>query len=215
MIDRMGRGEHRFRCPVTLGTILTVSTTIFMAELTDKDALMILSLATRIRVRIIFAAGSVAFMITSAIIVTLGHYLVSCVPVSWVSLAGGTIMIGYGVWSFIHTKPAEKITGMEKKLSAKASKGVVSLFLSALSLLVLLDLAGDATEVLTILFVARFDALTVFIAAVIALVAATAVETMIGNRLSRVLSSARIRIFSLLIFLIIGTSAIISVVLRS
>jgi len=44
-------------------------------------------------------------------------------------------MICYGVWSFIHTKPAEKVTGMEKKLSAKASNGMTALFLSAVSLL--------------------------------------------------------------------------------
>jgi len=201
--------------PAIVGTIVTVSMAIFLAELTDKDAMLILTLAARNRATVIFAAGSVAFTITSAIIVTLGHYLVSYVPASWVSLAGGTIMICYGVWSFIHTKPAEKVTGMEKKLSAKASKGMMSLFLSAVSLLVLLDLSGDVTEVLTILFVARFDALTVFIAAVIALITATAVETMIGNKLGRVLSSARIRIFSLLVFLIIGTGAIVSVVLHS
>ena len=176
--------------------------------------MLILSLATRIRARVTFVAGSVAFTITSAIIVTLGHYLVSYVPVSWVSLAGGTIMICYGVWGFIHTKPDEEVADMEGKFSAKASKGMRSLFISAVGLLVLLDLSGDATEVLTILFVARLDALTVFIAAVIALIAATAVETMIGNRLSRALSSGRIRIFSLLVFLIVGVSAIISVVLH-
>jgi len=87
--------------------------------------------------------------------------------------------------------------------------------LSAVGFLVLLDLAGDATEVLTILFVARFgDVFIVFIAAVIALIAATAVETTIGNRLSRVLSAHRIRIFSLLVFLVIGTTAILSVLLH-
>jgi len=60
---------------------------------------------------------------------------------------------------------------------------------------------------------ARFgDVLLVFIAAVTALIAATAVETTIGNKLSRILSANRIRIFSLLIFLVIGTAAILSVV---
>ena len=157
-----------------------------------------------------------AFTITSAIIVTLGHFLISYVPVSWVSLAGGTIMICYGVWSFFHAKTdEEEVTDAEKKLSAEASKGMMSVFLSAVGFLVLLDLAGDATEVLTILFVARFgDVFIVFIAAVIALIAATAVETTIGNRLSRVLSAHRIRIFSLLVFLVIGTTAILSVLLH-
>ena len=190
---------------------------IFIAELTDKDALLLLSLATRFKPRLVFAAGSVAFTITSAIIVTVGKFLVSYVPVSWVSLAGGTIMICYGVWSFFHAKPDEReVADLEDKLSAKTSKGTAYVFLSAVGLLVLLDLAGDATEVLTILFVARFgDVFIVFLAAVVALIAATAVETMIGNRLSRILSAKRIRIFSLLVFLIIGTIVIISVVLHA
>jgi putative Ca2+/H+ antiporter (TMEM165/GDT1 family) len=192
-----------------------VGAAIFIAELTDKDALLLLSLATRFKAWVVFAAGSVAFTITSAIIVTLGHFLVSYVPVSWISLAGGTIMICYGVWSFFHEKAEEEdLAGIEKKLAAKASKGMVPVFLSAVGLLMLLDLAGDATEVLTILFVARFDAFMVFIGAVVALVAATAVETMIGNRLSKVLSAKRIRLFSLLVFLVIGTTAILSVALH-
>ena len=188
---------------------------IFVAELTDKDALLLLTLATRFKGRMVFAAGSIAFTITSAIIVTAGHFLISYVPVSWVSLAGGAIMLGYGVWSYFHVEPdGQEATNVEK-LSAKTSKGMGSVFLSAVSLLVLLDLAGDATEVLTILFVARFgDAFIVFVGAVIALVAATAVETTIGNRLSRILSANRIRIFSLLVFLTIGTTAILSVLLH-
>ena len=97
-------------------------------------------------------------------------------------------MICYGVWSFFHAKTdEEETTGMEMKLSAKATNGIASVFLSAVGLLVLLDLAGDATEVLTILFLTRFgDTFLVFIATVIALIAATAVDTTIGNRVSRI-----------------------------
>ena len=66
-------------------------------------------------------------------------------------------MICYGLWSLFHAKTdEEEMTGMEMKLSAKATNGMTSVFLSAVGLLLLLDLAGDATEVLTILFVTRF-----------------------------------------------------------
>jgi putative Ca2+/H+ antiporter (TMEM165/GDT1 family) len=195
--------------------LLTVGIPIFIAELTDKDALLLLTLAARFKGWVVFAAGSITFTITSAIIVTAGHFLISYVPVSWVSLAGGAIMLSYGVWSYFHVQPdGEEATNVEK-LSAKTSKGMASVFLSIVSLLVLLDLTGDATEVLTILFVARFgDAFIVFVGAVIALIAATALETTIGNRLSRILSVNRLRIFSSLVFLTIGTSAILSVLLH-
>jgi putative Ca2+/H+ antiporter (TMEM165/GDT1 family) len=185
---------------------------IFVAELTDKDALLLLSLATRVKPWVVFAAGSVAFTITSAIIVTVGYFLVSFLPVSLISVAGGLVMIAYGTWSFFEAnKEGEELTKAERKLSLKASKSLWFVFLDAVSLLILLDLAGDATEVLTILFVARFqNTLLVFVGAVIALIAATAVETIIGNRLSKILSSKRLRIFSLCVFLTIGSVAILT-----
>jgi putative Ca2+/H+ antiporter (TMEM165/GDT1 family) len=189
---------------------------IFVAELTDKDALLLLSLATRIRPWVVFAAGSIAFTITSAIIVTLGYFLVSLVPVPLISIAGGSVMIVYGIWSFFKAKKDEEgLMKTERKLSRDASKSLRAVFLGAVSLLVLLDLAGDATEVLTILFVARFqNTLLVFTGAVIALVCATAVETLIGNRLSKILSSKRNRIFSLFVFLTIGSAAILTALLH-
>jgi putative Ca2+/H+ antiporter (TMEM165/GDT1 family) len=63
---------------------------------------------------------------------------------------------------------------------------------SLCSSLIVLDLAGDATELVTSVFVAQFrDVLLVFAGAVAALVAASAVETILGNGLGRVLSARR------------------------
>ena len=198
-----------------MGALVTVGTAIFVAELTDKDALLLLSLATKFRARIVFAAGVVAFAITSAIIVTVGHFLVDYVPVSWITLAGGTIMISYGIWSYLTNQDSDETADVERKLSGSAQKGEASVFLSTVGLLALLDLSGDATEVLTILFVARFqNVVIVFTGAVLALVAATAVETTIGRKLSNILSTTRIRVFSLCVFLVIGAAAIISVLLN-
>jgi putative Ca2+/H+ antiporter (TMEM165/GDT1 family) len=90
-----------------------------------------------------------------------------------------------------------------------------TVFLTAVSFLIFLDLARDATEILTILFVARFEnTLLVFMGAVCALAAASAIETMIGNRLSEILTYERIQIFSVLVFLVIGTAAILAALLH-
>jgi len=193
-----------------LSALLTIVPAIFVAELTDKDALLLLSLATRMKPYVVFAAGSVAFTATSAIIVTVGYFLVSLVPIPWISMGGGVIMIAYGTWSFFKSNK-EELAEAERRLTLQTSKGVWVAFLSAVSLLMVLDLAGDATEVLTVLFVARFqNTILVFAGAVAALIAATAVETTIGNRLSKVLSFRRIQIFSLFVFLTIGTAAILT-----
>jgi putative Ca2+/H+ antiporter (TMEM165/GDT1 family) len=188
-----------------------VGTAVFVAELTDKDALLLLSLATRFRPRMVFAAGSLAFTITTTIIVTLGHFLSYYVPVSPITLVGGAIMIAYGIWNYKTNRDDGRSVDLERRLSTKTAKGLIYVFLSAVGLLAVLDLAGDATEILIILFVARFqNTLLVFVGALVALIAATAVETMIGNRLSKLLSIRRIRIISLCVFLIIGSAAILT-----
>ncbi len=188
---------------------VTIVVTIFIAELTDKDALLLLTLATRIRPWTAFASGSVAFTITSAIIVSVGYFLIQVVPIFWVRLVGGCVMIGFALVEYLRHGDDEK---EEKRLLSRTlKKSGWSIFVGAVSLLILLDLAGDATEVLTIVYVARFsNALLVFLGAVVALVSASALETMLGRRLGKILSASKIRILSLVVFLVIGSVIVIT-----
>ncbi len=121
-------------------------------------------------------------------------------------------MIFYALYEYVKTtkeKEREEIQQREKRIEESKKKAFFRLFLSIISMLVILDLAGDATEVLTIVFVAHFqNVLLVFVSCVVALSAASAVETTIGNRLGKFFSFERIRLFSLLVFLIIGVIVI-------
>jgi len=198
---------------IDLGALIvpffTIAGTIFIAELTDKDALLLLALATRIRPRIAFAAGATAFTITSAIIVTVGYFLIRIVPVLWIRIVGGFVMIAFAVWQYASTK--EEAVEEKKLLERTKRSSVWSVFLGAVSMLILLDLAGDATEVLTIVYVARFsNTLLVFFGAVLALVAASAIETILGSRLKKYLSPKRLRVLSLLVFLVLGSYIILT-----
>jgi putative Ca2+/H+ antiporter (TMEM165/GDT1 family) len=195
-----------------------MASAIFVVELTDKDALLLLALATRTKQSLVFAAGVTAFTITTAIIVTIGHFLVSAFPVFWIKIAGGVIMIVYGLWEFFKVskeKEEKELAKDRNKLLAYSSRrSLLSAFAGMVSMLAILDLAGDATEILTIVFVARFgNALFVFVGALMGLVAATAVETAIGSQLTKVFSLARIRLFSLGVFLIVGSALIITTAL--
>ena len=202
---------------IDLGLLLsefaTVLVTIFVAEMTDKDALLLLALATKMKPWAAFAAGSTAFTITSAIIVAIGYFLTQIVPIFWIRLAGGVFMILYALWDFSRSGMKEEKDEENRLLKQTAKKTALSIFLGAVSLLILLDLAGDATEVLTIVFVARFsNALLVFLGAVCALVAASAVETILGSKLKSFLSPRRLRYFSLIAFLAIGSIIIVTTI---
>jgi putative Ca2+/H+ antiporter (TMEM165/GDT1 family) len=194
----------------TAGSLLTVAGTIFIAELTDKDALLLLSLATRRNAWLTFAAGSIAFTITSAIIVLVGSALVAYVPIFWIKIAGGTIMLFYALWEYLRSRRTEKSPERgEERWMGRTSERKLLVFLAMLSSLIVLDLAGDATELVTIVFVAQFrNILLVFTGAVLALVAASGVETAMGNRLGRILSASRVKKVSIVVFLVIGTVTI-------
>jgi putative Ca2+/H+ antiporter (TMEM165/GDT1 family) len=191
---------------------LTIVSTIFVAELTDKDALLLLSLGTKMKPLLVFAAGSIAFTITSAVIVLLGSALVAYVPIFWVKIAGGVIMLGYATLEYVRGLRVEKsIETREARFIKGIGRREILAFLGILGSLVLLDLAGDATELITIVFVAQFkDVLLVFAGAVVALVAASALETLLGNRLAKFLSARNLRKLSVVVFLIIGSVIILS-----
>jgi putative Ca2+/H+ antiporter (TMEM165/GDT1 family) len=181
--------------------------------LTDKDAFLIITLATRHRSWFVFAAGAVTFTITTAIIAASGYFLVRVFPVYLIKIVGGLIMIGYGIWGFLKGNEKE-LAEEEEKLLARTSKGTWPAFLAAVSMLALLDLTGDATELLIIVFVAHFnDVILVFVSALTALILATALETAVGNRLQKHLSLKRLKLFSLLVFTVIGTVTIMTTVL--
>ena len=198
----------------TLAVMATVASAVFVAELTDKDALLILTLATRHRPWFVFAAASVTFTITTTIIAVAGYFLVNVFPVYWIKIVGGVIMIGYGFWGFLTGSEKELAEEKEKLLARTSLKSMWPAFLAVVSMLALLDLAGDATEVLIIVFIAHFrNVVLVFVSALIALIAANALDTAVGNRLRNHLSLKRLRLFSPLVFTIIGATIIITTVL--
>jgi putative Ca2+/H+ antiporter (TMEM165/GDT1 family) len=186
----------------------TIAATLFVAELTDKDALLLIAVSTRVRVRLAFLAGATAFMITTTIIVAAGSLIVTVVPVDWVRLAGGIVMLAYGLWEARGLVGKGAVEREESRVERTGSAWRV--FVALVAALALLDLAGDATEVLTIVLVAHYGApLFVFSAVLIGLVSAAAVETTLGNRLGRLLTPRRLQIGSAVVFLLLGSAIIL------
>ncbi len=198
-----------------LAALFTTIATLFVTELTDKDALFLLALATRTKPTLVFAAGTVAFAISTAIIVGVGSVLIELVPVYAIKLVGGAIMLGYAGFEYFRSSQEEQdVEKREKKILGHGGRSAWSIFVPAVITLIALDLAGDATELVTVVFLARFqDALVVFAGAVIGLVGAVAVETALGNRLGRILSPKRIKYLSIIVFIVIGATVIATTLL--
>jgi len=193
----------------SLASFAAIAAALFVAELTDKDAFLLIAVSTKVRVRVAFLAGATAFAFTTTVIMTLGSLLITVVPVYWVRLAGGVVMVAYGVWQARGLVGQKVVEEEESRIQKAGSQWRV--FLTMVAALALLDLAGDATEVLTIVFVARYSNVAlVFSGVLTGLVAATAVETSLGNRLGRYLTPNRLRYISVVVFLALGVFIILT-----
>ncbi|MGD0477386.1 MAG: TMEM165/GDT1 family protein [Nitrososphaerales archaeon] len=194
---------------IPLTTFAAIASALFVTELTDKDALLLLTLAAKTRAAVVFLAGATAFVMTTAIFVTVGTLISDVVPILWVRLVGGAFMIGYGLWE-ARGVVSQGFVEKEERSLERRSDGWAAFF-SMVAALALLDIAGDATEVLTIVLVAHYsNPILVFSAACAGLIAATAFETALGNRLGRMLTPKRMRYVSMVVFLVLGTYIIIS-----
>jgi Ca2+/H+ antiporter, TMEM165/GDT1 family len=196
-----------------LVAFVTIAAALFVTELTDKDALLLLTVATKVRASVVLLAGTTAFVFDTAIIVLLGSILLKVVPIFWIRLAGGVVMLAYGLWGARGLVGVGVVEKEETRIQKAGNS--LKLFLTLTGSLIVLDLAGDATEILTIVFVAQYaNALLVFSAACVGLVAATGFETVLGNRLGKILTPRRIRYVSILVFLVLGATIILSTVFQ-
>ena len=185
-----------------------IAGSIFLAELADKDAFLLITVSTKVRVRIALLAGVTAFTVNTALFVTIGAALTALIPVYWVRLAGGVVMLAYGLWEARSLVGLREVQEQEEKVEKTGSSWKA--FLALVAALSLLDIAGDATMVLTIVFVAHYaDPLLVFFGACAGLFSAATVETALGSRIGKFLTPDRLRYLSVAVFLTIGALIIV------
>lgn len=185
-----------------------IAATLFVTELTDKDAILLIAVSTKAKARLAFLSGITAFTITTSIFVTFGSLLLTVVPVLAVKVAGGAIMLAYGLWELRGLVGFREAEEQEEHVARSGSP--LKVYLSLVAALAFLDIAGDATEVLTIVFVAHYgNYLLVFASACTGLFLATAFETALGSRLGRFLTPGRLRYGSAAVFLLLGFSILL------
>ncbi len=164
-----------------------------LAELGDKSQLCILLLASKTKDHIRLLAGIMAaFFIVDGIAVFAGTLLLEMIPKNTLGILTGSIFIAFGILALAK----KENNGDELKTCEKP-------FMTGFTFIGLSEL-GDKTQIATGLFATRYNASSVFLGVMIALLALSTASVYIGKRLSGKIDPTRISRVSGIVFLVIG-----------
>jgi putative Ca2+/H+ antiporter (TMEM165/GDT1 family) len=192
---------------------LSVFSFIFVAELPDKTAFAILLLATRSKPLAVFLGVALAFVVQSAVAITLGS-VVGLLPEKWVHLCAGLMFFAFAWHSWFHRDEEED---EEAEMAADADEHTLAArqlsrqkifwrtFAKAFTVIFIAEW-GDITQLATATFAAKYhhDLLTVFLAAVLALWAVTALAVVLGHRLKHLVHMDLLKKLGTLVFIMAG-----------
>jgi Ca2+/H+ antiporter, TMEM165/GDT1 family len=158
-----------------VGGFLLVFAVVGGFELFDRTSFALIALSSRNRPLPSWAGGALAFVLTSALAVSVGAALVAALGPGRIGLlrvGAGSVLIGYAVWLYFHSEPE----------TATEVKGAHSAFVAAFLTIFLLEL-GDTTMILEILFVSDWGWLVVFLGGGLALVLVAGWDVLLGSKL--------------------------------
>lgn len=166
-----------------LGALVVTFAAVFVVELPDKTFLAALVLTTRYRPFLVWIGVGAAFVVQSAVAVALGG-VASLLPkdaVHAVSIAFFTIGAILLVREGRHHRGDTGEGYVEKATPAAGFRAVLASFL-----VIFAAEWGDLSQLLTISLTARYQApLSVFVGAVLALLAVSGVAVVAGGSLTR------------------------------
>ncbi|HXW66640.1 MAG TPA: TMEM165/GDT1 family protein [Thermoplasmata archaeon] len=169
-------------------------------ELFDRTSFAIIALASRHPPVASWAGAAVAFVVSTAIAVSVGATLVALLGpgrVGLVRAGAGTFLIGYALWLW-YRGPEE---GAEGATSARTA------LLAAFATVLLLEL-GDTTMIIEVLFVTTYGWLVVFAAGALALASVAAWAAWLGGRLGARVEPMLLHRIVVVILLVVGALTI-------
>jgi putative Ca2+/H+ antiporter (TMEM165/GDT1 family) len=174
---------------------------IVLAEMGDKTQFLAMSLATRYNAYKVLFAIFLATVLNFGIVVLIGQFLTTLVPLYVISLAASLSFIGFGLWTLRAEKPKDK--------AAKASKfGIIG----AVSVPFFIAEFGDKTQLATISLAADYqNALSVLIGATLAMLVADGIGIVVGVVLGKHIPEKSIKWVSAAIFIVFGLAGVYEV----
>jgi Ca2+/H+ antiporter, TMEM165/GDT1 family len=187
--------------PGWLTIFLTVFGVVFLVELPDKTALATVVLATRHRPFPIFAGVALAFVIQTVVAVFAGS-LFAFLPHQLVHAGAGVLFIGMAVVVAWRTK--RKRIAEARGLQPDERNAQRRPFVTAFSMIMLAEW-GDLSQLATAAFQAQYkQAALVFVSAILALWAVSALAVTIGNRAGALLPERPVQYAAAALMAIIG-----------
>ncbi|MCI4372546.1 MAG: TMEM165/GDT1 family protein [Thermoplasmata archaeon] len=171
-------------------------------ELFDRTSFALIVLSSRARPLATWVGGSAAFVASTIVAVTAGAALAAALGpsrVGWLRVAGGSFLIAYAIWSYLHPEAEEKLEAETRARSA---------FFAAFLTIFLLEL-GDTTQIFEIVFVTDWGWLIVLVAGSLALVTVAAWDVFLGQRLGARVEPALMRRIVVVVLLVVGAATIL------
>ncbi len=167
---------------------------IALAEMGDKTQFLAMSFAAKHNVYKVILGVFLAIVANFALTVAIGQLLTTIVPTDIISLAASFSFIGFGLWTIRGDK--------QKAENRKPSRfGVVA----TVGLAFFIAEFGDKTELAAISLVAQYqNALSVFLGAVLAMLAADGIGIVVGVVLCKRFPERLFNWLSAIIFVIFG-----------
>ena len=167
-----------------------------LAELGDKTQLAVLVLSTKTKQYGSLLAGvMLAFALTDGIAIVLGDFIASVVPLDYVRIFAGILVVIFGVLMLYNRDKDEDNGSYELK----------SPFVSGFSLILVSEM-GDKTQLAAALFATRYDPVMVFIGVILALLLLSVTAIYIGKQLMARVNKNTISTAAGILFILIGIS---------
>jgi len=183
-------------------TVFTASfLLILLAEMGDKTQFLAISLATRHNAYKVLFAIFLGTILNFGIVVLIGQFIATLMPLYIISLTASLSFIGFGLWTLRAEKPRNE--------TEKASKlGIIG----AVTVPFFVAEFGDKTELATISLAADYqNALSVLIGATLAMLVADGIGIAVGVVLGRHVPEKTIKWVSAAIFILFGLAGIYEV----
>jgi putative Ca2+/H+ antiporter (TMEM165/GDT1 family) len=187
---------------VSVGAFLGIFALMFVLELPDKTMVAMVVMSTRARARSIVIGASAAFIVQTALAVSVGG-LIALLPLRVKDAVVATLFLGGAAYLLLVSEKHEETEG-ERQGEREQSATVMREVLTAFSV-VFIGEFGDLTQIQAANLSAKtHQPLEVFIAGSIALIGVTFLASYGGQMLQRVVPLQRIRQLGGLVFLGLG-----------